>query len=469
MTITSYKYYLTVASVCIATLLVNIEMTAVTLIITPITNQLNIPLSSAQWILSSYLLAFSAFVIVGGKLGDVLGNKKIILYSILLFVIASLIGAISNSFFSLITARILQGMSAAMVIPNATALIYLVSPDDKKGFALGLITSVVGLGASLGPFLGGALTALLGWRSVFYLNVPLGLLSYLLIFYVVPVNKKTKSETIDYIGMVLLIAFMGLFVYTLTNFIKTSFYITASQLLIAIIFGYAFYKHCKSSSNPLLNFSLLSDNTFLVSCIVRSVISFFYYNVLFLMGIYLQSIYHYTPLKSGIMYLPMTLIAAVTGIYMGRVSDKYGVRKLILLGLFLLIISSLLLSIKATSPFLFIITLVSIGAGYGTLYPSTIRYALSSINNLLTGQATGIFYIANLTGGIIGVAYTGMIMMLFRHRSTFETINGSMQICFLTCLLLLFITFVIFFLHKKYVVKFKNNGNIINTKNDSHL
>ena len=168
----AYKWWL-LAAVAVSAFLINVDYTAVNLILIPIADEYGATLSSVKWLLTAYVLFWALFILPGGRASDVFGHKKLAIGGLAVFLVSSVIAAYANSMNMLILARILQGIGGALFVPSLYVLISQVFVKEEQGFAMGFLSVGVGFGAALGPMLGGVLLTYFGWRSIFWINVPI--------------------------------------------------------------------------------------------------------------------------------------------------------------------------------------------------------------------------------------------------------------------------------------------------------
>ena len=192
-------------------MMLNIELTAMYVILEPIRGSIPMSFNQLPWIITSYMLLFGSVMAIAGKLGDVYGHRTILVIGLILFGLTSLTGGMASVVTVLLVARALQGLSAALIFPMATAIAFNVIPKQHKGLGIGLVTSAIGFSLAAGPLFGGVLADFLNWRWVFFINIPLVMLSLLLTFKYVEKSAVIKTSRVDFVGGLMLVFINGLF------------------------------------------------------------------------------------------------------------------------------------------------------------------------------------------------------------------------------------------------------------------
>ena len=192
--------------------LVFIDQTALAVALPAIQRELNLSNSLSQWVINAYLLALSAIILLGGKIGDRLGHKRAFLAGVIVFITASTLAALAESGAWLITARAIQGIGAAFMMPSTNALVTNAFPAQERGKALGIYIALATIFLALGPLLGGFLTQVFSWRAVFWINFPIALISIILAISSVPTWRRREKLNIDYLGFFISVIFISGFV-----------------------------------------------------------------------------------------------------------------------------------------------------------------------------------------------------------------------------------------------------------------
>jgi len=267
------RKWLALTGICLIMVMLGIDATALNIAIPVIADEFYSSLSSMQWVINAFFLLAAMVQILAGHIGDSYGHKKIFLITIILFVISSIGAGLSLNETMLISFRALQGLSIGFAYPQTIALIYDVFPKTEQGFARSFIVATMGIALAAGAPLGGFFVHTVGWRWIFYINIPIGLLSYVLTqIYCVSKKPKTKKH-IDFKGASLLI--LCLFGITFAfnqvqnwGFISAKFFIF---FLGGIFFLYLLYRNEKRQEDPIVNFPLFKMRNFSINVTLRLV------------------------------------------------------------------------------------------------------------------------------------------------------------------------------------------------------
>ncbi|SFD40857.1 MFS transporter [Clostridium uliginosum] len=301
-----------------------------------IRENLGITMSSAEWIVSSYLIVISAAILIFGRLGDLKSKSKVFLKGILVFVLGSLFCSLSPNIELLVISRIIQAIGAAMIMATNQGLIADIFPLNERGKALGISGSFVALGSILGPALGGAIISYLSWHFIFLINIPIGLIAYFIGMKTLPVKESNSDETMDKIGatvFVLSILFLFTSILLSQNLGFKNIFII-SGLVMGIIFLIIFLIIESKVDKPMLDLSLFKVSSFSIN-LVCAFISFATINAInIILPFYFTDILKYTPAGISVLMLFNPIVLLFVAPLSGALSDKIGSKKLTLLGLF---------------------------------------------------------------------------------------------------------------------------------------
>lgn len=412
-------------AMCLLTVMLNIDVTALNIAIPVIAKDFNATLTSMQWVINAYVLLSAMFQIFGGRLGDSYGHKKVFLIGTALFIIASAIAGASINENMLIAARTVQGFALGIAYPMTIILTLAAFPKNKQGFALSFIVASMGVSLAIGPPLGGLFVAYLGWRWIFYINVPLGLIALFIAYrYCLP-HRDTNKMKIDYKGAMTLIAGLFFLMFALNQVQNWGFssYKFALFFILGAIFLIALYFIEKKPKFPIIDFSLFKYRNFFLNNLIRLVVQLVLIPVLFFMPLYLQNIAGFTPIYSGMLMIFLTLVIGVISPIAGRWIDKVGdkIPTLISMVLFALGCFIFILLDKKPDIALLGIGLLIIGIAVGITFVSTITGSVSVTPEKDHGIATGIIFTIGWLGCALGVALMGAILSMssldFLHKN----------------------------------------------------
>lgn len=364
-----------------------------------------------NWITSSYLLSIAVFLLPFGRVSDIYGIKKIFLFGFILYTLSSLFSALSPSPYFLIGSRIFQGIGASMTGSTGIAILTSVFPPQKKGGVLGINVAAVYTGLSCGPLLGGLLTRYFGWRSIFFINLPVG---FLIIFYILFCLKgewaEARGERFDWRGSLLYSSSLILLMF---GFFRLSRGLGILLVLASLLGIGIFIKWELKSKSPLFEVKLLKENRIFAFSNLAALINYsatFALN--FLLSLYLQEVRGLKPHEAGLVLISAPLIQAIFSPFAGKVSDRIDPRKvastgmaLTALGLFFFIF----LHEKTSLPFI-VSCLTLLGFGFALFSSPNTNAVMSSIEKKFYGVASGILSTMRSIGMMFSM---GLVMVIF--------------------------------------------------------
>lgn len=406
------------ATVSVGTFMATLDSSIVNVALPTISAQLHSDLSILQWVVTAYLLTISSLLPVFGRLADLLGRKKIYSTGFLVFTIGSgLCGFASNIWF-LVGMRVLQALGASMLMSNAAAITTANFPPKERGRALGLTGTVVALGSLAGPAIGGILIGIAGWRSVFYINLPIGILGFIAAQIILPADTaRSDKETFDFGGAVFFTMGMVSLLFAINNgqdWGWSSLPILAGLILGIVLLGLFFYSEARVDQ-PMIDLSLFKNRPFLIGNLsgLLSFISMFANTML--MPFYLQHILNYTPTQVGLLMTSFPLIMAVAAPISGHASDRIGPVALTTGGLAITAAGLFYLSsVTAVSPAWQIVPgPLLMGLGAGMFQSPNNSSVMSSVPRAKLGIAGGLNALVRNVGMVVGIAFS---VTLFENR-----------------------------------------------------
>jgi EmrB/QacA subfamily drug resistance transporter len=364
-----------------------------------------------SWIATAYLLSAALFLVPFGKIADINGRKRIFLYGIAIFSFASLAMTMVPSTGLMIAIRIVQGLGGAMIFGTALAILTSVFPPGERGKALGIYITAVYFGLSVGPCLGGVMTQYLGWRSIFFVNFPIGLAAVLLILWKLDGDwVECRGERFDLTGSLIYSAAIVAVMYGFSILPDS----TGTTLILAGILGavvFAWYEMRVPS--PVLDMKLLAANRVFAFSNLSALINYSAtYAVAFLLSLDLQYTNGFTPLYAGIILIAQPAFQAIFSPIAGRLSDRIEPQIVASAGMALTALGlSLLIFISATTTIWYLVaSLVVLGAGFGLFSSPNINAIMSSVETRFYGVASGMNGTMRLLGQMLSM---GIAMMLF--------------------------------------------------------
>jgi EmrB/QacA subfamily drug resistance transporter len=392
----------------------------------------------AQWVPTIYLLAICSFILVYGRLGDMLGYKKIFLTGVACFAAASLLCGFSRNIWMLIAFRTLQGLTVGMEMALGLAIVTSAFPQKERGKAIGIYATAIALGLMMGPVLGGIIAQYLNWRFVFFINFPIGCISLLWGYWVIPAGRKQPGQRLDFWGAVL--AFIFLFSILLyANRGETWGWFSPRSIILllsGVLFGRLFFYVEKKSAQPMLNLAIFKSRRFSFACL-SSLLNFMaVYSVVFLTPWYLADAMRHDVFTIGMDMMAFALLTFFVGPVSGSLSDRIGSRGLAFCGMMVLTAGLALLSRLGpqTSNLDVAWRLAVCGMGAGLFQSPINSAAMGSAPPQFRGIASSILAVTRNTGMAFGIAVAGAIMYSlapFTARGHAGAFSGPQLINFL--------------------------------------
>ena len=405
----------TLGALCFALFMIMLDNTVVNVALPAIKADLGISTSELEWTVAAYALTFASLLLTGGKLGDLLGRRLIFTIGLTIFTLSSLACGLSSSAPELISARAVQGVGAALMMPATLSIISHTFHARERGMAIGIWAGVSALALAIGPLLGGIITEHISWNWIFYVNVPIGVLAVIAAIVVVPESKDTSNEQrLDLPG--LLTSGIGLLalVYALIEghqYGWTSARIIGLFVLAAVAFA-AFVLLEMHQRLPLLDLSLFRNGTFLGANIVAILVTLAMFGIFVFFPIYMQTIRGWSPIQAGAALLPWTVMIVVFAPIAGKLSDRVGSRWLMAGGMTVVSVCCLLLStVTLHSTFWHMLPAFLLG-GLGMSFVMTpmSAAAMGAAPVAKAGVASGVLNTFRQVGVALGIAITGAIV-----------------------------------------------------------
>ena len=406
---------LTLAAMSLGFGVVQLDVTIVNTAMPAIGSSLEAHIAELQWIVSAYTIAFAAFILTAGALGDRLGARKVFMTGFAIFTLASLACALAPTAPSLIGARAIQGLGAAILVPNSLALLNHAFRDEKeRGRAVGYWAAGASLALTAGPFAGGALVALAGWRSIFLVNLPIGMVGLWLTSRYVGETPGARGRDLDLMGQALAIAVLGSLAYAIIEAgnlgIANLGVLTAFAIFLAAII--LFILREAKTSQPMLPLSLFSSEMFARTTIIGLLVNVAFYGLIFVLSLYFQNVEKRSAFDAGLAFIPMMGAVLPANLLASLVSERFGARAAIAVGAAISAAgcAALLGIAPDTSYGAMALQLVAIGGGLGLLVPPLTSALLGSVKKEQSGIAAGVLNATRQTGSVIGVALFGAIV-----------------------------------------------------------
>lgn len=383
---------LVLASVLIGMLMSAIDTTIVILALPTITDELHAPFLDTIWVILIYLLVLAALTTQLGRLGDIYGRGRLFLLGFIIFIIGSAASGFAPDVFFLIGARGFQGFGAALIQANSNAIVADYFPPKERGKAFGITSMGWTIGGSLGIVLGGIITTFIGWRFIFYINVPVGLIGLLFALRYIRDDKKTET-TIDYAGTAILVTLLSLIAYGSVEIAGNGVQVlNLALVLIGIAMLIPFVLVERKAKDPLIVLRAFKERILTFSLIAATLQAVGYLSVLFILIMYLQGIRGFSPLDSSLLLIPGYIISSFLAPKMGKMSDKFGPRIIASTGIFLMAAGVLIYLLMGLNSTLYLVIAGSIVTGFGgaMFWPSNNSAVMSGAPRELYGSISGL-------------------------------------------------------------------------------
>jgi len=378
----------------------------------------NASFQAVQWIVLAYLLAITTLIVGVGRLGDIIGHRRLLLIGIGLFTVASLLCGVAPTLRLLIVARAAQGLGAAIMMALTVALVSETVPQAKTGRAMGLLGTMSALGTTLGPSLGGVLIAGLGWRMIFLVNVPLGILNGLLAHRYLPVGRReVKTEPpagFDHAGTLLLALTLAAYALAMTIG-RGSFGLLNIALLLAAVFGAGFFVLVEAkAATPLIRLAMFRDPTLGASLALSTLVSTVMMATLVVAPFYLSLALGLRAAVVGLVLSVGPLVAALTGVPAGRLVDRFDAGRMTIVGLGGIAAGSFILSmIRARFGVAgYVVPILVLTAGYALFQAANNTVIMTGIRPHRRGVISGMLSLSRNLGLITGASVMGAVFAL---------------------------------------------------------
>lgn len=321
-----YRWYV-LATVSIGTFMSTLDSSIVNVALPTISGQLHSDLSTLQWAVTAYLLTISSLLPIFGRAADLLGRKKVYSSGFLIFTLGSALCGFTPNIWFLIATRVLQAVGAAMLMANSAAIVTAIFPFNERGRALGLTGTVVALGSLTGPALGGILIGLAGWRSIFYINLPIGIIAYLAAQFILPVdNPRKDEERFDFTGAFLFAGGITSTLFAINNGQDWGW--SSLPVVLGLVAGLAllsgFIINERKVQHPMIDLSLFHNRPFVIGNISGFLCFVAMFANVMLLPFYLQQILNYSPSQVGLLMTVFPIMMAVVAPISGHASDRIG-------------------------------------------------------------------------------------------------------------------------------------------------
>lgn len=411
-------------SIILGCLTHSIMMGSVNIAVPAMMTSLRADVSQIQWVLTAFMIARTVVMPTLGWLGGVLGNRRLYLASLCLYLAASMLCGLSWNFEGMIFFRILQGLSAGYLTPLGMAILHQTYPPGKRGMAMGFFMAGMSFGPALGPSLGGYLVEHLSWRAVFYINLPIGLVALAgSVLVTLPEGEQRQSKTLDLLGLMTMTSFVVTLLLAVSQartYGWDSTYILA-LLIIAGLSLVAFVVAEYTCDAPMVSLQVFANGQFVLGALANFFESFTNFAMMFLLALFLQQGLGFDAAYAGELMLPAACVWGLTSLYTGSLSDRIQARWLISLGsLSQAIVLSLFLTLTPWSSGWAIAGLLMLRSlTRGFIQSPIMAVTMGTLPEHQVRLGVGLRGLLNSLGGTFGIAFTGIML---QHRLAVRTL-----------------------------------------------
>lgn len=406
---------LTLAAMSLGYGVVQLDVTIVNTALNAMSASLGGGVAELQWVVSAYTIAFAAFILTAGALGDRIGSRRMFMLGFAIFTAASLGCALAPNAAMLIVARLVQGLAAAILVPNSLALLSHAYADEKaRGRAVGVWAAGASLALTAGPFVGGGLIALVGWRSIFLVNLPIGLTGLWLAWRYAEETAPSPEREVDLPGQLAAIASLGSLAGAIIEGGARAFDdpLVIAAFMVAAALGTLFVWREKRARQPMLPLSLFRHRMFTATALIGLLVNVAIYGLIFVLSLYFQRINGLSPFATGLAFVPMLGAVLPVNLIAPHLAERIGACATIGLGAILSALGCLgMLGVAPGTGYAAIcLQMIAMSAGLGLLVPPLTSALLGSVDKARSGIAAGVLNATRQTGSVLGVALFGSLI-----------------------------------------------------------
>jgi EmrB/QacA subfamily drug resistance transporter len=398
-----------------------LDLTIVNIAIPNMITKLHASLDDVLWVINAYALVLAVLVITAGRLGDLFGPRILFVTGIAVFTVASAACGLAPSPGWLIGFRSVQGLGAALLMPQTLTIITNTFPPERRGAAFGVWGAVAGVATIAGPTLGGLLVTAFDWRWIFFVNLPFGVIALVATFIIIPDLRLGRRHRIDVPGVLLASGALLAICYglvegqnynwgTITSFISIPLVLSVGVVLLV---AFLVLQRLTQDKEPLVPFALFRDRNYTVVNWVSGVLSIGMTGIFLPFTIYLQSVLGFSALKAGLTMAPASLISMFVAPVAGRMTDRIGGKYILMTGLTLFAggMGWVALIARPSSTWqVFLPALVVAGVGMGCTFAPMVTTAMRNIDPRMAGAASGVLNTVRQTGLVVGTAAVGALL-----------------------------------------------------------
>ena len=405
----------TLGAMCFALFMIMLDNTVVNVALPSIQRDLHASLQALEWTMNAYTLTFAVLLVTGGRLGDIFGRRRMFIFGVVVFGLSSLLIGFSPNDTWLVAFRAVQGVGAAFMMPATLSIITQAFPAEQRGAAIGTWAGVSALALAIGPVVGGLLTEDASWRAIFFINPPIAVGAVAVTLFAAGESRdETVGRGVDYAGIATLT--VGLTALVLALVESNGWHWGSARIVglfaltvVALVAFVVIELHVRS---PMLDFSFFRSRTTAGANVVAFLVTFAMFAQFFFLTLYMQNVLHYSPLQTGVRFLPATVLIIVVSPLAGRLTDRVGPRPLMALGLVILG-GALLIESQLTIHTVYGLLLpgfILLGMGIGLVMSPMSTAAMNAVDRSKSGAASGVVSMSRMVGGTVGLAVMGALV-----------------------------------------------------------
>jgi EmrB/QacA subfamily drug resistance transporter len=393
----------------------NLDSTIVTISLPTIASSFHSDLSDVSWVVLAYLLVLAGFLLSAGRLADLHGFRRVFIAGFAVFTLGSLLCGLSGNITELVGSRVLQGIGGAALEALAPAMILHYLPEHRRGWAIGVLATVISLGIAAGPILGGFITEFLSWHWIFLLNVPVGIIALLLSLRYLPADLPPASKApFDTAGTLLILPALTTLLFPISQGLDLGWTspVILGSFLVSLILWFLFFYHERRCEAPLVDLRLFSSKNYLLGNTVGLMIVGVFAGLMFLLPFFFENVQGRSTEFVGLLLAIPSVALMLAGPVSGTLSDRYGTRLPTAGAVLVTAAAFFLFSLfTATTGLPLVIgAMILLGASIGIFFPPNISQILGSGPRGCEGGASGVMMTLRYAGAMVGIALFGTIV-----------------------------------------------------------
>ncbi|KHL17052.1 EmrB/QacA subfamily drug resistance transporter [Mumia flava] len=406
---------LALVAMCLGVFVVANDFTALSVAVVQIEDDLGTSLNRVQWVINAYTVVFGVLIVTGGRLADMFGRRLVFLIGAAVFGLFSLLGGLTDDIGLLIGARAVMGVGAAMMWPSVLGMMYEILPEARASLAGGLVIGVAGLGNALGPLTAGVLTDTVGWRCVFFVNVPVALVAIVVTLWAVPRSTTGGRQRVDYLGIATLSAAVILLLVGLDTGTTVGFDdpgVIATIVVGALLLPVFVVVQRRMGDDALVPRRITRSRRFTASVVSVVPMAAVLFGALVYVPQYTEKVLGWDALAAGAGLLPMMLVFALVSLAATTLYDRLGARPVVGAGAVCLALGAVWLAATIGSGYAVLVPgLLTIGVGIGLYFSALTTVAVTAVADSDASLAGGVVYMANIAAGSLWIGANTAVVL----------------------------------------------------------